>query len=184
MDWTTFAFHMGSIGAGYIFAVAMEWGVHNVLFHRMGKKKGSLFGFHYNDHHRAVRKTKGGDHAFSGSRFAWNGYGREFWGIIAAAILTFPVVFVAPLFWVSAMVCGVHYHVVHTRSHRDIAWCKTHLRWHWDHHMGTNPDVNWGVTNQWFDRLMGTREVWFSKKERAARAAQTEGLGAASAAAK
>ena len=85
MDLGTFAFHLGCVCAGYVFAVSLEWFVHNIFFHRMGKKKGSRFGFHYNDHH-----------------------------------------------------------------------------------MGKNPDVNWGVTTEWFDRMMGTREVWLSKAERAA----------------
>ena len=67
-----------------------------------------------------------------------------------------------------AVVCGWHYHQVHSRSHLDPDWCRRHLRWHWDHHMGTNQDVNWGVTNQWLDRLLGTRELWLSKEERAA----------------
>jgi hypothetical protein len=25
--------------------------------------------------------------------------------------------------------------------------------------MGKNPDANWCVTNEWFDKLMGTREL-------------------------
>ena len=168
MDWHTLAFHLGSVAAGYVFAVAMEWFVHNVLFHRMGKRKGSPFSFHYADHHRAVRKLRGRDPSYEGSRFAWNAYGRELLGILVGALLVSPVALVAPLFWLSAVLSGVHYHVVHTRSHLDLRWCRDHLRWHWDHHMGTNQDVNWGVTNEWFDRLMGTREPWFSKAERAA----------------
>ena len=168
MDLGSFAFHLGCVCGGYVFAVSLEWFVHNIFFHRMGKKKGSRFGFHYNDHHRAVRKTKGHDASFGGSRFAWNGYGREFWGIVIGSALLSPFLLVAPLFWLTVVVCGVHYHVVHTRSHLDVEWCRTHLRWHWDHHMGKNPDVNWGVTTEWFDRMMGTREVWLSKAERAA----------------
>jgi hypothetical protein len=99
---------------------------------------------------------------------AWNGYGREFWGVIGGMVLLAPLALVAPLCWVSASVCGVHYHIVHTRSHRDPRWCQDHLRWHWDHHLGTNQDTNWGVTNQWFDCVMGTRRPWVSKQERSA----------------
>ena len=40
MDLGTFAFHLGCVCAGYVFAVSLEWFVHNIFFHRMGKKKG------------------------------------------------------------------------------------------------------------------------------------------------
>lgn len=168
MDWLAFCFDLCSVVVGYGLAVAIEWSVHNFVFHRLGKRRGSFFGFHYKDHHRAVRRTRGGDPAFDGTRFAWNGYGREFWGVIGGMVLLAPLALVAPLCWVSAAVCGVHYHIVHMRSHRDPRWCQDHLRWHWDHHLGTNQDTNWGVTNQWFDCVMGTRRPWVSKQERSA----------------
>jgi hypothetical protein len=168
MDLAELLFQLGQVAAGYVLAVSLEWTVHNLFFHRLGKRKGSIFGFHYHDHHRAVRRAGGGDPAFEGSRLAWNGYGREFWGIVVAATLVSPVALVAPVFWVTAVLSGWHYHVVHTRSHQDPEWCRTHLRWHWDHHMGKNPDTNWGVTNQWLDRLLGTRQPWRSKEEREA----------------
>ncbi len=45
-------------------------------------------------------------------------------------------------------------------SHLDPMWCRENLPWHYDHHMGPNQDMNYGVTTDWVDRLMGTREVY------------------------
>jgi len=169
MDALTVGLHLGSIGVGYALSVALEWLVHNLVFHKLGKRRGSPFSFHYADHHRAVRKTGGRDPSFEGSRLAWNAYGRELLGIVLGAVLLSPLFFVAPFCTLAAIISGIHYHLVHARSHLDPDWCRAHLRWHWDHHLGTDQDVNWGVTNEWFDRLMGTRVPWWSKEERAAR---------------
>lgn len=63
----------------------------------------------------------------------------------------------APFFVLGAWYSAGHYYYVHRRSHLDPEWAKTHVPWHYDHHMNTNQDANWCVTRPWFDYLMGTR---------------------------
>ena len=46
--------------------------------------------------------------------------------------------------------------VTQWREGERVTW--NGLPWHVDHHMGRNPDLNWGVTRPWFDLLLGTRE--------------------------
>jgi len=159
--------HLLSIPLGRFYAAAVEWTVHRYLFHGYGKKKGSPFSFHYHDHHRACRKFDMKDPSYTdGGLFTWNGHSREFWGIIAGMILHMPLILVAPGFLLGTYYGAIMYMLIHHRAHQDIEWCKTHARWHYDHHMAPNQDVNWGVTNEWFDKLMGTRQHWAGPKRK------------------
>ena len=45
--------HVLAMPLGYLYATALEWGIHRYLFHGRGKKRGSLFAFHYVEHHGA-----------------------------------------------------------------------------------------------------------------------------------
>ena len=58
--------------------------------------------------------------------------------------------------------CAFNYYRVHRKSHTDTDWGKTHLPWHYDHHMGKNQDSNWCVTKPWMDLIMDTREYFYS----------------------
>jgi sterol desaturase/sphingolipid hydroxylase (fatty acid hydroxylase superfamily) len=72
------------------------------------------------------------------------------------------------------------YRRVHRRAHIDPEWGRTHLPWHYDHHMGPNQHKNWGVTFEWFDRLRGTRVPYVgTPKEIADRKRTTERAAAA-----
>jgi sterol desaturase/sphingolipid hydroxylase (fatty acid hydroxylase superfamily) len=73
---------------------------------------------------------------------------------------------VAPLFVAAVEYSTLYYYWVHRRAHRDPAWARKHLRWHYDHHMGKNQDANWCVTWPWFDYVMGTRERFVEQGER------------------
>lgn len=156
---TTILFHAATALAGYVYAVAAEWFIHKYAFHKIGKRKGSPFQFHWSQHHKAVHKHEGGDPAYEGSVMRWNAYGREFWFIMLGIILHAPIALFAPAAWVAMSVSGLNYHRCHRKSHIDLTWCRERLPWHWDHHMGdrASSEANWCVTCEWFDRLMGTR---------------------------
>jgi sterol desaturase/sphingolipid hydroxylase (fatty acid hydroxylase superfamily) len=162
---------------GRAYAAILEWVVHRYVFHGLGRRKGSRFAFHYVDHHRECRRQDGLDPAFAGRALAWNGYGREVVGLALLAVLHAPLLLVAPGFYLGALYGGWAYHRTHKRAHQDPAWCRDHLRHHWDHHMGDAQaaESNWGVSTAWVDRLLGTRVPWWSPEERAAADARVRG---------
>jgi hypothetical protein len=43
---------------GLVLASLLEWVVHKYFLHNLGKKKASLFSFHWGVHHRQARKNK------------------------------------------------------------------------------------------------------------------------------
>jgi len=155
---------------GRVFAAACEWTVHRYLFHVLGKKKGSMFAFHWREHHRACRKVEMVDDAYvHGSLLDYrNGHAREVWAITVACVAMVPMLAVVPGFVVGAWYGGWRYHWCHRQSHLDVAWGKKHMRWHFDHHMAPNQDTNWGVSNEWFDKWMGTRVPWEGSKPKSA----------------
>ena len=152
----TLLFHLLSIPVGYVYAVALEWAVHRYIFHEVGKRFRPL-GFHWHQHHRATTLHRGADPSYGGSVLTWSAHGREFWGVALGALIHLPVLWFAPGAYLAAILSGLNYTRLHRKAHLDPQWCREHLPWHWDHHMGRNPDANWCVTSDWFDRLMGTR---------------------------
>jgi len=76
-------------------------------------------------------------------------------------VLHIPTIIISPLFYYTLIICAIRYFKIHKKSHLDVGWCKDHLPWHYDHHMGKNQDANWGVTTDWIDRLLGTRIKYF-----------------------
>lgn len=156
---------------GRIFAAAMEWSVHRYVFHVLGKRKSSPFAFHWKEHHRACRRIEMRDDAYvHGSLFdSSNGHAREVWAIVVSCLLMVPALGFVPGLVLGAWYGGWRYHWCHRQSHLDIEWCKQHLRWHYDHHMAPNQDTNWGVSNEWFDKWMGTRVPWDGPKRRRSR---------------
>jgi sterol desaturase/sphingolipid hydroxylase (fatty acid hydroxylase superfamily) len=168
MTFSAWAGTLGAILLGLIYTSSLEWCVHRFVFHGLGRRKGSRFAFHYLDHHRACRRNQGRDDAFAGGLWTWSGYSREVFGIGILGVLHAPLLLVAPAFYLGAVLGGLNYHRIHKRSHVDPEWCRTHLRHHWDHHMGDGraAEANWGVTSPWLDIIMGTRVRWTASDER------------------
>lgn len=163
LSWVAFiAVQVGLFAVGRVVAAAVEWWVHKVLFHELGRRKGSMFAFHLREHHRACRKEEMVDEAYVYGSLTdrTNGRAREVWTLTATCLLLLPVLPVAPGLVAGLWFGAWRYHYCHRKSHLDPEWGRTHLRWHYDHHMGPNPEANWGVSNDWFDRWMGTRHEW------------------------
>ena len=66
----------------------------------------------------------------------------------------------SPFFVATVAAKSANYYRLHRKAHLDPEWAREHLPWHYDHHMAPDQECNWGVTNDWVDRLMGTRKVW------------------------
>jgi hypothetical protein len=142
---------------GILYANAVEWVLHKYVLHVYGKRKGSLFAFHWRNHHYNARRHAMRDPEYDKPIWDWNSRGKEVASIAAVVALHTPLVAVAPWFTAALWYSGFNYLYKHKRCHTDVEWGKRHMRSHYDHHMGRDQDANWCVTRPWFDWVMGTR---------------------------
>jgi sterol desaturase/sphingolipid hydroxylase (fatty acid hydroxylase superfamily) len=148
---------MIGIPIGLAYTNASEWLIHKYVLHGWGKKRSSFWSFHFHEHHRAARTHEMKDADYLRPPLKWNAQGKE---AVALSLLTathLPLFFVAPFFTGTLVYGAVNYYRKHKQSHLDPDWARTHLPWHYDHHMGPDQDCNWCVTKPWFDHIMGTR---------------------------
>jgi sterol desaturase/sphingolipid hydroxylase (fatty acid hydroxylase superfamily) len=156
---------MLGIPIGLLYANAGEWFIHKYVLHGLGRRRSSMWSYHWHDHHRAARQNGHVDPAYSQSVFTRNAQRQEALGLVVLGLAHLPLLSVAPYFVAAVEYSALHYYRVHKRAHRDPAWARAHLRWHYDHHMGRNQDANWCVTWPWFDWLMGTRQRYLEEEE-------------------
>jgi sterol desaturase/sphingolipid hydroxylase (fatty acid hydroxylase superfamily) len=154
---------MLGIPIGLLYANAGEWLIHKYVLHGLGKRRASIWSYHWHEHHRATRKNGHRDPAYDRDAVQWNSQWKEALGLGVVALVHLPLLPVAPLFVAAVEYSTLRYYQVHKHAHRDPAWAREKLRWHYDHHMGRNQDANWCVTWPWFDWLMGTRERYFEE---------------------
>jgi sterol desaturase/sphingolipid hydroxylase (fatty acid hydroxylase superfamily) len=159
---------MIGIPLGLLYANAGEWFIHKYVLHAWGRHKGTPFSFHWHEHHRACRKGGFLDGDYHRPLRGWHAQTKEAVGVAALAAAHLPLAPVAPFFVATVCYSAANYYRVHKRSHLDPEWARTHLPWHYDHHMGPDQDCNWCVTRPWFDQVMGTRKPYLGT-ERAAR---------------
>lgn len=147
------------IALGLLHANAVEWLTHKYVLHGLGRKKGSMWRFHWAQHHRIARKNAMFDKSYEEPFWRWSARGKEIAGILGLAALHLPLFKIAPFFTAAVMFSSGNYLYRHRKAHVDVEWGKKHMPHHYDHHMGPNQDANWCVSYPWFDWLLGTREV-------------------------
>lgn len=154
---------MWGIPLGLVAAGALEWSFHRYVQHGFGRKKGSFWDFHWREHHRVVRQNDYHDPGYH-RPLGWHAQGKEVAALAAGALAVTPLYVVAPFFTATLHYSALRYYRIHKRSHLDPAWAKQNIPWHYDHHMGPNPNANWCITSPWFDHLMGTRQPFLRVK--------------------
>ena len=133
-----------------IFAASfLEWTVHKHILHELGKKKVSIFSFHWGVHHATARKNNFVDSKISS---------REFFGILGLCVLGLPISFLLPFTYYVMLLHAGLYLVLHNIAHKYPAFAKKYMPWHYDHHMGKNQNTNWCVVHPLADFIMGTRK--------------------------
>ena len=153
-----YLFHLLTIPLAIIYSHIAEWVIHKYILHGLGKNKKSPWAFHWHAHHNKARKNDFYDEDYLDD---WAGPPlREQIGLFFLILVHFPIVFYAPLFVVTLAIRAKNYYKIHKHAHLHPNWGKAFLRWHYDHHMGKNQDVNWGVTVEWVDKLLGTRKKY------------------------
>ena len=151
---------MIGIPLGLFTANAVEWVTHKYVLHGLGRNHNSFWRFHWHEHHRDVRRNGFHDPAYERSPWGRHAQGKEIASLLAGGLVVTPLLPVAPFYVSTLYYCAWNYYRVHRKSHLDPEWAKKNLPWHYDHHMGPNPNANWCVTRPWFDHLMGTREYY------------------------
>lgn len=146
---------------GLFYANAVEWFLHKYLLHGVGANKASFWSFHWHEHHQAARKQGMFDPQYVRPLFTWGSPQlKEAVSVAGIALLHTPLLPFAPVFTVTIWLSALRYYFVHRRAHMDPEWCKRHLPWHYDHHMGRDQNSNWCATGQWFDLIVGTRKSY------------------------
>lgn len=142
---------IAQLALGLLIGNLLEWIVHKYFLHNLGKKKASLFSFHWGVHHRQARKNKFLDAKVSS---------REIVGIALLCLISSPILFVSPWTYTGMLVHAMLYLVIHNYAHRNPDWCFKYLRWHYDHHMGKDQDKNWCVVHPLADYIFRTRRKY------------------------
>ena len=154
------------LAMGLLHANAVEWLTHKYVLHGLGKHKGSVFRFHWAQHHRVARKNAMYDKGYEAPFWSYKDRGKEILGILGLAALHLPLLAVAPYFTLAVLFSSFNYLYRHRKAHIDVEWGKKHMPHHYDHHMGPNQDANWCVSYPWFDWILGTRVRSEAKRKR------------------
>lgn len=144
--------------AGFLYGNLIEWVAHKYFLHGLGKNKKSVFAFHWHRHHKHCRRNKYLDpDYFDNNILKMDARGKEVLSLFLLAFFHFPIWFVFPYSYLAACFWILLYYFVHMKSHRDPKWGKRWFIHHYDHHMGSNQDANFGVVAPWWDWILGTR---------------------------
>jgi sterol desaturase/sphingolipid hydroxylase (fatty acid hydroxylase superfamily) len=136
---------------GWFYGHIFEYIAHRYLLH--GRKRFKrLFRNHFKSHHNISRKNQMYDSSYKNllsSKF-------EVISLSLALVLHLPVLYFAPYFFAAILWSVTAYYVIHKISHVNTAWGKRWLPWHYEHHMGKNQHINWGVRLPIVDKLFRT----------------------------
>ena len=157
-------FYLGQIFAAWAYSHFLEYFMHRFVLHNRKASK-FWFNYHFAEHHFAARRVHMIDKKYFGSlKSLLTDY--EVWGLLFLGLLHFPLWFIAPAAYYTLLACGVSYYMVHRVCHIDHEKAREMYPWHYDHHMGPNQNVNWGIRLPVVDHLFNTRVKWKgSKKE-------------------
>ena len=79
------------LALGLLHANAVEWLVHKYVLHGLGKQKGSLFRFHWAQHHRIARKNAMHDKSYEAPFWSYKDRGKEILGSWGVAVRHLPL---------------------------------------------------------------------------------------------
>ena len=147
------------IVAGLVIGSFVEWIAHRFVLHNFSLKE--LSRSHFSVHHRNSRKNGCLDVdylTFPPTKYT-SGLG-EIIMLGLLALLVLPLLWYNTPLWAGLTIHVLLYYYMHRKFHLDPEWGKRWMRWHWDHHMGADQNMNWGVTNPLFDYVLGTRKLY------------------------
>lgn len=151
--------HLITIPLAYLYGSLMEWLLHKYVLHGpLSRKKDGMWSFHWHQHHKNARKDGFYDYQYenddTGAPL------REKLSLVLLCVLHLPLIAIVPFFYIALIHHSIKYYKTHKYAHLHPTWAKVHLSWHYDHHMGKDQNMNWGVTSDRFDRLFNTRRKY------------------------
>ena len=135
----------------WLYGHVLEYCAHRYLLHNHKNFKG-FFKNHFGTHHKISRKNEMYDsnyESLASSKF-------EMLSILFAIAIHLPVYFVFPFSYMTLLVSVAAYYFLHRKAHTDVEWGMRWMPWHYEHHMGKNQHLNWGVRLPFVDILLGT----------------------------
>ena len=149
-------FVLAQLALGWLYGHWVEYCAHRWIFHNR-KYFPKAFKFHYAQHHA---RSKRGVMVDVTSLDKHKLFDHEIQSLFWGCVIHSPIAFWFPYFYVSVVLSALAYYFMHRRSHQDFKWGRTWIPWHYDHHMGPNSNMNWGVRSDIFDRLLRTRDIY------------------------
>ena len=144
----------------WVYSHVFEYCAHRYLLHNHKRFK-SVFKNHFGTHHYISRKNGMYDVAYSkllSSKF-------ETMSLAVAAVLHLPIALFFPFAYLTLLVSLFMYYFLHRKAHTDVEWGRRWLPWHYEHHMGKNQHLNWGVRLPLVDMLVGTHSTSITQNE-------------------
>ena len=135
---------------GFLYGNVLEYFIHDFIFHRLGRKKGSIWSYHLKGHHVLSRKNNFVD--LTESKV-------ENVGMVFLVLLHLPIVTFSFGFWLGVTSYAILFKMMHGVQHKYPEFTKKYMKWHWDHHM-KDSNKNFGVVLPISDYLFGTRKKY------------------------
>lgn len=140
-----------------LYANLGEWLFHKLILHGLGKQPGSLWAFHLSEHHLVCAQNAMYDPGYKDMKLnTWNPQTKELAVFAGIVLLHLPLLYYLPVFCLTLYASLTLYYVKHRKAHLDPDWAKSHLIWHYQHHLQADSG-NWCVTWPLCDYLFGTR---------------------------
>ena len=143
---------ISQILAAWLYSHIFEYLAHRYVLHGHKKFK-YAFKHHFAQHHGVSRKNEMYDSNYENlisSKF-------ELASLLLITTLHFPVYFLFPYAYGILVMSMMSYYILHRKAHTNVDWGRKWLPWHYDHHMGKNQHLNWGVRLPIVDYVVGTR---------------------------
>ena len=135
---------------GLLYGNVLEYLIHDFIFHRLGRKKGSIWSYHLKDHHVLCRKNNFVD--LTESKV-------EAIGMLGLILIHMPLIYLSFGFWMGVTSYAMAFKYLHGFQHSHPEFTKKYMKWHWEHHM-KDSNKNFGVVMPLSDYLFRTRKKY------------------------
>ena len=135
---------------GFLYGSLLEYLIHRYVFHKLGRKKKSLWSYHLKGHHVLSRKNNFMDLTESNI---------ESIGMFLLILIHVPLFLLNFGAWLGVTLYALAFKYLHGYQHKHPEFTKKYMKWHWEHHM-KDPNKNFGVVVPWMDYFFGTRKKY------------------------
>ncbi len=150
--------------ATWLYGLFFEYAVHRWILHGPGRKKSSIVSFHFHEHHAIARRRNMHDESYISNKWKLNSKTKELIALVLAFTVHIPIMIALPWVGLAVFLSIVSYFFQHAKSHKNVEWGRVALSWHYDHHMGPDQNKNFGVRTDFFDKLFGTRRIYYGTR--------------------